>query len=239
MTLGPASTAEDIIKRLRTLGSDENIAGMARFGIAIETALGVSNVELRRVARLVKTDHARALALWNSGIREARLLAAFTVDPEALTLEAARQWADSCDSWEVVDTVADLLVGARLEAVLVPEFAADEREFVRRLAFAMIATAAVHLKNEPDATLLAWLPLIETHATDQRNFVKKAVNWALRQIGKRSPACHAPALALAEKLAASTDRAARWTGKDALRELTTGKVRQRLGLPESTSSIQA
>ena len=228
MTPGPASTAEEIIEYLRALGSDENIAGMARFGIATETALGVSNVELRRVARTVKTDHARALDLWTSGIREARLLAAFTADPKALTLAEARQWANACDSWEVVDAVADLFVGARLEQVLIPEFAADEREFVRRLAFAMIATAAVHLKKEPDSTLLAWLPLIETHAADERNFVKKSVNWALRQIGKRSPACHGPALALAQKLAASTDRTARWTGKDALRELTNSRVRQRL-----------
>lgn len=169
MTPGPASTAEEIIEHLRALGSDENIAGMARFGIATETALGLSNVQLRRVARMVKTDHARALDLWTSGIREARLLAAFTADPKALTLAEARQWANACNSWEVVDTVADLFVAARLEQVLIPEFAADEREFVRRLAFAMIATAAVHLKKEPDSTLLAWLPLIETHAADERN----------------------------------------------------------------------
>ncbi len=119
---------------------------------------------------------------------------------------------------------------ARFEQVLIPEFAADDREFVRRIAFAMIATAAVHLKKEPDASLLAWLPLIERHAEDERNFVKKAVNWALRQIGKRNAACHGPALALAEKLAGSTDRTARWIGKDALRELSSDKVLARLGV---------
>jgi 3-methyladenine DNA glycosylase AlkD len=230
MTLAPTSSAEEIINHLRAIGSVENIAGMARFGIETDAALGISNVALRRVARLVKTDHARALKLWRSGIREARILATFTADPEAMTLDEARCWAADCNSWEVVDTVADLLVAARLEQVLIPEFAADDREFVRRIAFAMVATSAVHLKKEPDSVILAWLPLIEAHATDGRNFVKKAVNWALRQIGKRNAACHAPAVTLAQKLAASEDRAARWTGADALRELKSAKVRGRLGL---------
>ncbi|MDX0425811.1 DNA alkylation repair protein [Sinorhizobium medicae] len=232
MMPAPESTAQEIIEHLRALGSDENIAAMARFGIATENALGLSNVQLRRVARMVKTDHVRAIDLWASGIREARLLAAFTADSKALTLAEARQWANACSSWEVVDAIADLFVGARLEQVLIPEFAADEREFVRRLAFAMIATAAVHLKKEPDSALLAWLPLIEAHAADERNFVEKAVNWALRQIGKRSLDCHGPALALAQRLAMSANSAARWTGKDALRELTSSKVRQRLDLPD-------
>ncbi|WP_429815748.1 DNA alkylation repair protein [Ensifer sp. B1-9] len=233
MSLGPSSTADEIIAHLRSLGSEGNLAGMARFGIVTEAALGLSNVELHKVTRQVKADHPRALELWQSGIREARILAAFTAEPKVLTLEEARRWADDCNSWEVVDTVADLFVAARFERELIPEFAADEREFVRRIAFAMIATAAVHLKKEPDATLLSWLPLIEKHAGDERNFVKKAVNWALRQIGKRNAACHGPALALAERLAASTNRAARWTGKDAVRELRSDKVLARLGLDQS------
>ncbi|MBK5565636.1 DNA alkylation repair protein [Ensifer sp. SSB1] len=233
MSLGPSSTAGEVIAHLRSLGSEDNLAGMARFGIVTEAALGLSNVELHKVARLVKTDHHRALELWQSGIREARILAAFTADPKALTLEEARRWAEDCNSWEVVDTVADLFVTARFERELIPEFAADEREFIRRIAFAMIATAAVHLKKEPDAMLMDWLPLIERHATDDRNFVKKAVNWALRQIGKRNAACHGPALALAERLAESSSRAARWTGKDAVRELGSDKVLARLGLDPS------
>ncbi|WP_104664203.1 DNA alkylation repair protein [Ensifer adhaerens] len=232
MSLAPSSTADEIIAHLRSLGSEDNLAGMARFGIVTDTAIGLSNVELHKITRLVKTDHRRARELWQSGIREARILAAFTADPKALTLDEARRWADDCNSWEVVDTVADLFVTARFERDLIPEFAADEREFVRRIAFAMIATAAVHLKKEPDSALIAWLPLIERHSIDGRNFVKKAVNWALRQIGKRNASCHGPALALAERLAESTNRAARWTGKDAVRELTSEKVRVRLGLTE-------
>ncbi|HEV7304901.1 DNA alkylation repair protein [Ensifer sp.] len=229
MSLGQASSAEEIINHLRSRGSQDNLAGMARFGISTETALGLSNVELHKVARLVKVDHRRALELWQSGIREARILAAYTADPKALTPDEARRWAADCNSWELVDTVADIFVAARFEHDLIPEFAADEREFVRRTAFAMIATAAVHLKKEPDATLLSWLPLIEAHSGDARNFVKKAVNWALRQIGKRNVACHGPALQLAKRLAQSSEPAARWTGKDAVRELESEKVLARLG----------
>ncbi|MCG5481906.1 DNA alkylation repair protein [Sinorhizobium alkalisoli] len=230
MMLAPTSSAEEIIAHLRAAGSAENIAGMAAFGIETGAALGVSSAALRHVARQVKKDHGRAGALWRSGVREARILAVYTADPRVMALPEARRWAADCNSWEVVDTLADLLVAARLEQVLIPECAADEREFVRRLAFAMIATAAVHLKKEPDAAILAWLPLVESHASDGRNFVKKAVNWALRQIGKRSADCHGPALAIAEKLAAGEDRTARWIGNDAVRELTSEKVRNRLGL---------
>ena len=121
-------------------------------------------------------------------------------------------------------------VKARLEAALIPEFSADDQEFVRRTAFSMIAVAAVHLKAEPDETILAWLPLVEAHAGDDRNFVKKAVNWALRQTGKRNARCHGPALSLAQALAELQDRTARWIGKDAVRELTSSAVLTRLGL---------
>lgn len=228
MNLSPSSPADAVIAHLKSLRREENRAGMARFGIETTTALGISNTELRRIARAIKRDHSRALALWESGIREARLLASFTAEPKALTLETARRWAGDFNSWEIVDGVADLFVDARLERILIPEFAADEREFVRRSAFAMIAVSAVHLKNEPDDTILAWLALIEAHAGDERNFVKKAVNWALRQIGKRSACCHGPALSLAEALAARQDRSARWIGKDAVRELASATVLARL-----------
>jgi 3-methyladenine DNA glycosylase AlkD len=217
---GPSSTAAEIVTYLSTLRDERNIEGMGRFGIETGTALGISNAVLRQLARKIGRDHQRALQLWDSGIREARLLAAFTDEPKKVTLEQARRWANDFKSWEIVDTAADLFADAGLQGTLIAEFAADEREFVRRCAFAMIAWSAVHLKKEPDAVMLAWLPLVEKHASDPRNFVKKAVNWALRQIGKHNRACHGPALAMAESLAASTDRTARWIGKDAVRELT-------------------
>lgn len=222
-----ASTAGEIIEHLRSLRSEDAIAGMERFGIVTETALGISNPDLRKIARLTGKDHARAFALWESDIREARMLALYTLEPKKLTPEEAFRLAEDFNSWEVVDNAADIFIEAKLVS-LIPTFAADEREFVRRTAFAMIAGAAVHMKKEPDETLVGWLDLVEDHAGDPRNFVKKAINWALRNIGKRSHACHAPALALARTLAGSSDKTARWIGKDAVRELTDEKTLARL-----------
>lgn len=224
----PDASAEDIIAFLETLRDPRNIEGMKRYGIVTDRALGISNAVLRPLARRLGRNHERAEALWQTGIREARLIAAFTEEPKKVTAEQARRWAADFNSWEIVDTVSDLFAEARLQDVLIPEFAADEREFVRRTAFAMMAWSAVHMKKAPDATMIDWLLLIERHACDPRNFVRKAVNWALRQIGKRSAACHAPALALAEKLAASDDRTARWIGRDAAKELSDEKVRARI-----------
>lgn len=227
--LSPTWNADQILAYLKSQRDETNIEGMGRFGIDTETALGISNTALRAIARRIKRNHERALELWMSGIREARLLAAFTAEPKKVTVDVARAWAADFRSWEIVDGVSDLFADANLQEPLIAEFAADEREFVRRTAFAMMAWSAVHMKKEPDATLLAWLPLIERHASDPRNFVKKAVNWALRQIGKRNAACHGPALALSERLAASDDKTKRWIGRDAVKELTSEKVAAKIG----------
>lgn len=224
----PSWTAEEIVDHLKGFGSEENRAGMARFGIATTRALGVGHTLLNPLARKVKTNQERAEALWKTGYREARILAGLTGDPKAITVDQCRRWAADFDSWDVVDGVSALFVDTPFWQELIAQFAADEREFVRRTAFAMLAWGAVHRKKDPDASFAAYLPLIEKHAADPRNFVKKAVNWALRQIGKRSMELHKPALALAEKLAASDDRTERWIGKDAVRELTNPKVLERL-----------
>jgi len=215
----PASTADEIVAHLQSLRSEENIAGMARFGIVTDTALGISNAVLRPIARQIKRNQTRAEQLWRTNIREARLLALYTAEPSKLTEQQARIWAEDFQSWEIVDQAADTFVSANLYQTLIPEFAADSREFARRTAFAMMASGAVHLKKQPDSLILGWLPLIEQHSTDPRNFVRKAVNWALRNIGKRSQTCFASAMALAEKLANTTDKTARWIGKDAVRDL--------------------
>jgi 3-methyladenine DNA glycosylase AlkD len=224
----PSWNADQIIAHLRSLGTEENRAGMARYGINTTAALGISNAVLRPLGRALKRDHERALALWESGIREARLLSLFTDEPKKVTRKQAQAYAATFDSWEIVDHGADLFCDAGLAVELVPLFAADEREFVRRTGFSIMAWAAVHLKKEPDATYRGWLSLIERHAVDGRNFVKKAVNWALRQIGKRSLALRAPALELAERLAASNDKTARWIGKDAVKELADARTLERL-----------
>ncbi|MBZ9759691.1 DNA alkylation repair protein [Mesorhizobium sp. CA8] len=224
----PSWSADDIVAHLRAIGTEANRAGMARYGINTASALGVGNSQLRPLARKLKKNHERSLLLWDSGVREARLMAAFTGEPKKVDIDQCRRWAADFDSWEIVDTVADLFALTPFWRELIDEFAEDDREFVRRTAFAMLAWSAVHLKKEPDATFLAYLPLIEKHAGDPRNFVRKAVNWALRQIGKRSMSLHAPALALAERLAASSDKTARWIGKDAVKELTDARQLERL-----------
>lgn len=227
-TPSPDWSAADILDHLNTLATPGNIAKLAHYGIDTDKALGIPNSVLRPLAKALKRDHARAAELWASGIREARLLAIFTEDPKQVTVKQARAWAADFSSWEVVDHAADLFIDAGLADDLIAEFAADKREFVRRTAFAMMAWGAVHLKKKPDSEIVAWLPLIEAHAVDPRNFVKKAVNWGLRQIGKRSLQCHTPALALATKLAASDDKAERWVGNGAVKELSSEKILERL-----------
>lgn len=226
--LSPSSTAAEVIAHLRSLGSEENRHGMQRYGIRIDRALGISHGVQRDIARKIKRNHERAFELWESGITEAQFIASVTADPRRFTKADARRWAAEFDSWDIVDGVSDLFVETDHWRELIEEFAADDREFVRRTAFAMIAWSVVHRKKEPDDTFLAFLPLIETHASDERNFVKKGVNWALRSIGKRNAKLNAEALALSERLAATDDRTARWIGKDAIRDLTGPKTLARL-----------
>lgn len=226
--LSPQSSAEEIVAHLRSIGSEENRLGMLRYGIKIERALGISHGVQRQIAKKIKRNHERAFELWQTGIMEAQFIASVTADPKRFSAADARRWAASFDSWDIVDGVSDLFVDTESWKELIGEFAADEREFVRRTAFAMMAWSVVHRKNEPAATFLDFLRIIEAHATDGRNFVKKAVNWALRSIGKRSMAMHGAALAVAQRLAQSPDKTARWIGKDAVRELTGPKTLNRL-----------
>lgn len=225
--LGPSSSVEEIVADLEHRGSGKVLDSMRRVGICVERAVGLSNPALQGIARQIGRDHRRALALWQTAIRESRILAIYTADPLQLTIEEASNWADDFSSWEIVDIAADLFVDAELD-VLISGFARDEREYVRRCAFAMIAGMAVHRKSEPDKTFLDALSLVEHYAQDSRNYVRKAVNWALRNIGKRNPSCHAAALELADRLASAPDKTARWIGSDAKRQLSSATLRKRL-----------
>ncbi|MGV0909030.1 DNA alkylation repair protein [Martelella sp. FOR1707] len=222
------SSADAVLAALEANADPALIAGMDRVGIRTEHAVGLSNPALRQIAREIGVDHARALALWQSPVREAKMLALLTFDPDSLMPDEIFALAGDFTSWEMVDMAADLFVEVGLDPALIARFAADDREFVRRTAFAMIAGAAVHCKSEPNETFIAFLPLIEAHTGDDRNFVKKAVNWALRNIGMRNRACHAAALALAEKLAGSDDKTRRWVGRDAVKYLSDPKRLARL-----------
>lgn len=225
---GPHSSAGEILAHLGTLASEENRAGMARYGIRIDRALGISHKVQRDIARKIGRDHERAMELWTSGVAEAQFIASLTADPKRFSQADAWRWAGWFDSWDIVDGVSDLFVDTDHWKQLIADFAVDEREFVRRTAFAMIAGASVRRKKEPRETFLGFLPLIEAHAGDERNFVRKAVSWALRAIGKRSASLNAPALELARRLSASEDRTARWIGKDAVRELASEATTERL-----------
>ncbi|MCB1430692.1 MAG: DNA alkylation repair protein [Nitratireductor sp.] len=224
-------TADEAVAALRALANADNLAGMARFGIETGTALGVSMPGIRSVAARISHDHQLAQDLWQSGIHEARILAGLVDKPHWVTPDQMKRWTADFNSWDVCDQICGSLFDKTpyTDAMIV-EWAASEHEFVKRAAFATIAWKAVHDKKADDAGFLPFLALIREASTDHRNFVKKAVNWALRQIGKRSAQLHAPALALAQELASSTDKTARWIGRDAVRELQTAAVVRRLGL---------
>ncbi|MEW6704034.1 MAG: DNA alkylation repair protein [Pseudomonadota bacterium] len=197
-----------------------DLEGMARFGMEMQGRIGVRIPVLRRLARQIGRDHERALALWDTGIPDAQILAAFTAEPKAFTARQMDAWVKTMRSWDVCDQACNnAFAGSPLAWDKVDRWAGRQQEFVRRAAFALLASLAVHDKGARDEVFLARLPLIEQAAEDDRNFVKKAVNWALRQIGKRNAALHGPALQLAQRLQASASRPARWVGADAAREL--------------------
>jgi 3-methyladenine DNA glycosylase AlkD len=203
---------------------------MARFGIRGSNVLGGTSLpELRRMAKAAGTDHRLALALWRSGVHEARLLAAMLDDPALVTERQIESWAKDFDAWDIVDgTCASLF--DRTPFAWDKAFAWSERdeEFVKRAGFVLMATLAVHDKDAPDEAFLGFLPVIAREAADRRNFVRKAVNWALRQVGKRNLALNAAAVRTAEGILADGPRSARWVASDALRELRSDAVQERI-----------
>jgi 3-methyladenine DNA glycosylase AlkD len=222
-------TIDEICNWLEDNGSQAHREGMERFAITSGKAYGVAIPILRDFAKSLGKDHDRARLLWMTQWREARLLAIFTDVPNKVSAVQAQKMAEDFDSWEMVDQAAGLFVEAEMLDELVYYFALNEAEFIRRTAFAMIAVAAVHQKKRQDRDFLTYLSLIEQFANDPRNFVKKAVNWSLRQIGKRSITLHQPALDLATKLSLSSAKSAQWIGKDAVRELTNPKIVAMIG----------
>lgn len=231
--------ARRIFEYLQTLADPANVEGMQRFGIAGDEMLGISVKELRAVARQLlrvrRSDarwrHEFAGALWESGVHEARLLAVFAEDPAMVTREQAESWAAASHTWDLTDQLCmNVLDTTPFAYELASEWTHRESEFVKRAGFALIASLAWHDKGAPDERFLAFLDDIEREAGDPRNFVTKAVDWALRHIGKRSAALHGPALKRARLLATHEERAARRVGRVAVRELESEAVARRLGL---------
>jgi 3-methyladenine DNA glycosylase AlkD len=221
-------SVKSVLAELRALGSAEAVRGMARFGIRSEKVYGVSAPDFHRLAKRIGRDHGLALGLWNTGVHDARILAALIADPGQVTEAQMDAWVADFDNWAVCDNCCghlfDKTEWAYAKAV---EWSAREEEYVKRAGFVMMAELAVHDKAAPDARFLGFLPIIRRGATDERNFVKKAVNWALRQIGKRSPALNKRAIAAARAIQKLDSAAARWVAADALRELTSEAVQKR------------
>jgi len=213
-------TADEIVAQLRAEANDHNRAGMARFGINTERALGIGVTQLRQMAKGIGKSHTLALELWDSGIHEARILASIVDEPDAVTEEQMEAWVAGFNSWDIVDQVCgNLFDKTRYAWDKAAEWTERPEEFVKRAGFSLIAYMAVHLKKTDDREFERFFPFIEREASDDRNFVKKAVNWALRQIGKRSDNLRPQAIACAERIAEQDSRSARWIARDALKEL--------------------
>lgn len=212
-----------IVAELRRMADPDNIAGQQHFGVRPKTEqLGIAMGPLREIAKKHRGNHALALKLWCQPIHECRMLAAFIADPKQVTPDLMDEWIVDFDSWAVVDnTCMHLFRRTPHSFDKERAWANHTPEYERRAAFALLASLAVHAKREPDQTFLDLMPLIDHAANDKRNFVKKAVNWALRQIGKRkSEVCQNAAIKLAEDLSQRDSATERWIGKDALRELS-------------------
>jgi len=221
--------ADQVLQRLRALESPSDRDGMARFGVNPDNALGISVVKLRTIAKETGRDHHLALELWASGIHEARILATIIDDPKLVTREQMQSWVEDFDSWDLCDQACmNLFWRAEGGVEMAFAWAEREEEFVKRAAFALMARYATKRAKSSDGLLESFLPVIEEASDDDRNFVRKAVNWALRGIGKRNAHLNELAIATAERIRARDTKSARWIANDALRELTSAKAKARL-----------
>jgi 3-methyladenine DNA glycosylase AlkD len=209
-----------LVAHLYSLRDDANLVGQARFGITSKSEqLGITMPVLRELARAHRRNHPLALELWASGIHDARVLATLVENPRQITRGQMEAWVRDADNWALTDALAFLFDRTEFAEAKAHAWSARQGEFVKRTGFAMMAGMAVHRPELPDEIFLGFLPVIAREATEERNFAKKAVNWALRQIGKRNPALRRAAMVEAQRIGKLDSRAARWIAADALREL--------------------
>lgn len=227
-------TAKAALAELKSLSSKKYRDGMARYGLPMDRAMGVPVGAIQKLGKRIGTDQKLAVALWNTEWYEARMLTAYVADPAALTPAQMDQWCRDFDNWGICDTICFALFDKSPHAwKKVHAWAKKKPEFERRAAFALLASLAGHDKESPDDRFLATLPLFQKAASDDRNFVRKGVSWALRGIGHRSLGLHTATVSLATQLAKSADATERWLGKDVLRDLqrpaVLAKLRRRAG----------
>ncbi len=229
-----------IMEKLQSMRDPKAIEGMGRYGIRPQHNLGISVTTLRGIAKEIGKDHELALELWDSGIRDARILATLIGEPGKMTEAHAEQWVTDFDSWDVCDGACNTLL-SRTDMAYDKALAWSEREeeFVKRAGFTLMATLAVHWKKAEDEEFEPFFKAIVRESGDERNFVKKAVNWALRGIGKRNLELNRKAVLVAEEIEATGTRSGRWIAKDALRELTSDKVRERLAQKEEMQVLRS
>jgi 3-methyladenine DNA glycosylase AlkD len=219
----------DVLAWLKRRGTQANVDGMARYAIVATKVFGVSVGDLRALAKRLGKDHALAGALWKTGWYEARMLTSMVGDPARLTPAEMDRWVKDFDNWAICDTMCFHFFDRSPHAwKKIAQWSTRREEFVKRTSFALLAAVALHDKTCPDEKLVKSLALIERAASDDRNFVKKAVNWALRTIGRRNRALNVEATAVAERLASSTNPTERWVGKDALRYFQSPAIQRRL-----------
>ncbi len=221
----------EIVKKLKAAANPKNVAGMARFGINTKGTLGVSMPEIRRFSRQIGKDHRLAQELWRTGIHEAKILASIIEDAEKIGKKEMERWARDFDSWDVCDQVCQNLFWRHKDAYKkCRHWGVKRGEYIRRAGFALMACLAFKDKQVKDKKFIQFFPLIKKYATDERNFVKKAVNWALRQIGKRNRNLNKLAIGVAEDILKNKrgNRASRWVALGALKELKGEAVQKRI-----------
>lgn len=229
MAINADLSLKSIIRELESLSDPSALEGMASFGITPGKAFCVAIPELRRMAKIIRKDHELASSLWAYGYRETRILASMVDDVRYVTDEQMEQWVSEFDYWEICDQCCmNLFEDMPCAYEKAVEWSRREEEFVKRAGFVLMARLAVSDKKAADERFIAFFPMIKEGALDRRNFVKKAVNWALRQIGKRNLLLNARAIELAEELQQTDNTSARWVAADAIRELTGEKVQWKL-----------
>jgi 3-methyladenine DNA glycosylase AlkD len=223
------ASVKNALDKLQGKARPEQLTGMAKYGMTVEKRLGVSVPEMRKLAKELGRDHKLALDLWRTGIAEARIVAGMVADPAKLTEEQMEEWVKGINSWDVCDQVCmNLFEKSQLAPKKIIDWSEREEEFVKRAAFSLIACLAWHDKRASDEEFVELLPVITRAATDERNFVKKAVNWALRNIGKRNVRLNEAAITTAREIQRLDSKSARWIATDAIRELESYAVQTRL-----------
>jgi 3-methyladenine DNA glycosylase AlkD len=223
------ASVKDVMDKLQSKAQPEQLKGMAKYGMAVEQRLGVSVPDMRKLAKEIGRDHKLALDLWRTGVTEARIVAGMVDDPAKLTEEQMEDWVKGINSWDVCDQVCDnIFEKNQLAWKKIIDWSEREEEFVKRTAFSLIACLAWHDKKASDEKFIELLPVIIREATDERNFVKKAVNWALRNIGKRNLKLNEAAINTAKEIQRLDSKAAHWIAADAIRELESDAIQSKL-----------